>query len=119
MFMVPVCAEFEFKYNKIVCHANCASAASNTSAGISSLTITSGVPDTQPKESRLAAGEAFLCDLVPAQRRICNSDRSEPFEVKMALEKLFLVLTKKTVVKRAIMEPDRVPRLNSFMEAGT
>ena len=105
MFVVPVCVQFEFKYNKIVCHPNCASAVSNTSAGISSLTITNGVPATQRKESRLAAGEALLCDLVPAQRRICNSDRSEPFEVKMALEKLFLVLTKKTVVKRALWSP--------------
>jgi hypothetical protein len=62
----------------------------NTSGRISSLTITNGVPATQRKESRLAAGEALLCDLVPAQRRICNSDRSEPFEGKMALKNYFL-----------------------------
>ena len=73
MFMVLVCVEFEFKYDKIVCHPNCASAVSNTFA-------------------RVASGnrEAFLCDLVPAQRRICNSDRSEPFEVKMAFKNYFL-----------------------------
>jgi len=118
MFVVSVCVEFVFKYNKIVCHPNCASAVSNTSAGISSLTITNGVPATQRKESRLAAGEALLCDLVPAQRRICNSDRSEPFEVKMTL-KIISCPHKENRSKTSIMEPNRVPRLNSFMEAGT
>jgi hypothetical protein len=74
----------------------------NTSGRISSLTITNGVPATQRKESRLAAGEALLCDLVPEQRRICNSDRSEPFEVKMAFKNYFFVLIQETVVKRSL-----------------